>query len=192
MINTLQQSFRVHFRHLSLLALALCFTSGVYAADCPALLNHTFNRLQDDAPQNLCQYTGKVALVINTASYCGYTAQYEGLEKLYATYKDKGFVVLGFPSNDFSQEPGNNKEIADFCYNTYGVKFPMFAKSSVKGKNMNTLFAALSKASGKSPGWNFHKYLLDKEGNLVANYGSSVSPDDKNLVAAIEKALAKK
>ncbi len=85
-----------------------------------------------------------------------------------------------------------NKEIADFCYNTYGVKFPMFAKSSVKGKDMNPLFSALSKASGKSPGWNFHKYLIDKEGKLVANYGSSVSPDDKNLVAAIEKALATK
>jgi glutathione peroxidase len=165
---------------------------SVYANDCPSLLDHKFNRLQDDAPQNLCQYAGKVALVINTASYCGYTAQYEGLEKLYAKYKDKGLVVLGFPSNDFSQEPGNNKEIADFCYNTYGVKFPMFAKSSVKGKDMNPLFAALSKASGKSPGWNFHKYLIDKEGKLVANYGSSVSPDDKNLVSAIEKALSVK
>ncbi len=192
MTNTQQQSFWFQLRRVCLFACASLFASSVYAMDCPTLLDHKFNRLQDDAPQNLCQYSGKVTLVINTASYCGYTAQYEGLEKLYAKYKDKGFVVLGFPSNDFSQEPGNNKEIADFCYNTYGVKFPMFAKSSVKGKEMNPLFAALSKASGKSPGWNFHKYLLDKEGKLLANYGSSVSPDDKNLVATIEKALAVK
>jgi len=192
MTNTQQQSFLFQLRRVCLAACACLFASSVYAMDCPTLLDHKFNRLQDDAPQNLCQYSGKVTLVINTASYCGYTAQYEGLEKLYAKYKDKGFVVLGFPSNDFSQEPGNNKEIADFCYNTYGVKFPMFAKSSVKGKEMNPLFAALSKASGKSPGWNFHKYLIDKEGKLLANYGSSVSPDDKNLVAAIEKALAVK
>ena len=192
MTNTQQQSFLFQLRRVCLAACACLFACSVYAMDCPTLLDHKFNRLQDDAPQNLCQYSGKVTLVINPASYCGYTAQYEGLEKLYAKYKDKGFVVLGFPSNDFSQEPGNNKEIADFCYNTYGVKFPMFAKSSVKGKEMNPLFAALSKASGKSPGWNFHKYLLDKEGKLLANYGSSVSPDDKNLVATIEKALAVK
>lgn len=192
MTNTQQHSFWFQLRRVYLVACASLFASSVYAMDCPTLLDHKFNRLQDDAPQNLCQYSGKVTLVINTASYCGYTAQYDGLEKLYAKYKDKGFVVLGFPSNDFSQEPGNNKEIADFCYNTYGVKFPMFAKSSVRGKEMNPLFAALSKASGKSPGWNFHKYLIDKEGKLLANYGSSVSPDDKNLVATIEKALAVK
>ncbi len=192
MTNSLQRSFLSQLSRFCLLACSSLMAVSVYASDCPSLLDHKFNRLQDDAPQNLCQYSGKVALVINTASYCGYTAQYEGLEKLYAKYKDKGLVVLGFPSNDFSQEPGNNKEIADFCYNTYGVKFPMFAKSSVKGKDMNPLFAALSKASGKSPGWNFHKYLIDKEGKLVANYGSSVSPDDKNLVAAIEKALSSK
>ena len=192
MTNTQQQSFWFQLRRVCFVACASLFASSVYAMDCPTLLDHKFNRLQDDAPQNLCQYSGKVTLVINTASYCGYTAQYEGLEKLYAKYKDKGFVVLGFPSNDFSQEPGNNKDIADFCYNTYGVKFPMFAKSSVRGKEMNPLFAALSKASGKSPGWNFHKYLIDKEGKLLANYGSSVSPDDKNLVATIEKALAVK
>jgi hypothetical protein len=110
------------------LVLGLMMASAVVPAaanECPALLNHKFNRLQDDSPQNLCQYSGKVVLVVNTASYCGFTSQYEGLEKLYASYKDKGLVVLGFPSNDFSQEPGNNKEIADFCYNTYGVKFPI-------------------------------------------------------------------
>lgn len=160
------------------------------AENCPALLNFKFNRLQDDAQQNLCQYAGKVTLIVNTASYCGYTAQYDGLEKLYAKYKDKGLVVLGFPSNDFSQEPGDNKEIADFCTNTYGVKFPMFAKSAVRGKDVNPLFAALIKTSGKAPAWNFSKYLIDRNGKLLSNYGSTTRPDDKNLVSAIEKALA--
>ena len=160
------------------------------ASECPALLNHKFNRLQDDSPQNLCQYSGKVVLVVNTASYCGFTSQYEGLEKLYANYKDKGLVILGFPSNDFSQEPGNNKEIADFCYNTYGVKFPMFAKTSVKGKEANALFAALVKAGAKAPSWNFNKYLIDREGKLVAGYGSTTRPDEKTFVSALEKALA--
>jgi glutathione peroxidase len=160
------------------------------AEECPALLNHKFNRLQDDSPQNLCQYAGKVTLVVNTASYCGFTSQYEGLEKLYADYKNKGLVVLGFPSNDFSQEPGNSKEIADFCYNTYGVKFPMFAKSSVKGKEANALFAALVKAGAKSPAWNFNKYLIDRDGKLVGSYGSTTRPDEKAFVSALEKALA--
>ncbi len=160
------------------------------AGECSSLLNHKFNRLQDDSPQDLCQYSGKVVLVVNTASYCGFTSQYEGLEKLYANYKDKGLVVLGFPSNDFSQEPGNNKEIADFCYNTYGVKFPMFAKTSVKGKEANALFAALLKAGAKAPAWNFNKYLIDREGKLVSSYGSTTRPDEKTFVSALEKALA--
>ena len=160
------------------------------AEECPTLLNHKFNRLQDDSPQNLCQYTGKVTLVVNTASYCGFTSQYEGLEKLYANYKDKGLVVLGFPSNDFSQEPGNSKEIADFCYNTYGVKFPMFAKSSVKGKDANAIFTGLFKAGAKTPSWNFNKYLIDRDGKLVGSYGSTTRPDEKAFVAALEKALA--
>jgi glutathione peroxidase len=104
--------------------------------------------------------------------------------------KDKGLVVLGFPSNDFSQEPGNNKEIADFCYNTYGVKFPMFAKSSVKGKDANAMFTGLFKAGAKTPSWNFNKYLIDRDGKLVGSYGSTTRPDEKSFVSALEKALA--
>jgi glutathione peroxidase len=176
-----------------LMVLATAYTLAPTAAaaeECPTLLNHKFNRLQDDSPQNLCQYAGKVTLVVNTASYCGFTSQYEGLEKLYANYKDKGLIVLGFPSNDFSQEPGNNKEIADFCYNTYGVKFPMFAKSSVKGKEANAMFTALFKAGAKSPAWNFNKYLIDRDGKLVGSYGSTTRPDEKAFVVALEKALA--
>ena len=126
----------------SLLLLAGTVLPGIASAQaagkpepaCPALLNQQFQRLQDDAPQNLCQYAGKVALVVNTASYCGYTSQYEGLEALYAKYRERGLVVLGFPSNDFgAQEPGNSRQIADFCFNTYGVRFPMFAKTTVVG-----------------------------------------------------------
>ena len=160
-------------------------------ANCPAILKQTFKRLQDEAPQDLCQYAGKVILVVNTASYCGFTNQYEGLEAMYAKYGSKGLVVLGFPSNDFGQqEPGSSKEIADFCYNTYGVKFPMFSKSVVSGKEPNPLFANLIKATGKAPAWNFHKYLIDRNGKVVDNFGSKVKPDDKQLVGAVEKALA--
>jgi len=160
-------------------------------ASCPAILKHTFNRLQDDAPQDLCQYAGKVILVVNTASYCGYTPQYKGLEEMYAKYAPKGLVVLGFPSNDFGkQEPGNSKEIADFCYNTYGVKFPMFAKSVVSGSAPNPFYTRLIQATGKTPAWNFHKYLIDRKGNVIESFPSKVTPDDKALVNAVEKALA--
>jgi glutathione peroxidase len=176
----------------TLLTLLALMPRASIAGECPSLLNFKHSRLQDDSPQNLCQYAGKVTLVVNTASYCGFTSQYEGLEKLYANYKDKGLVILGFPSNDFSQEPGDSKEIADFCYNTYGVKFPMFSKTAVKGKDAHPLFAALAKTSGKTPGWNFNKYLIDREGKLVSHYGSMTSPNDKALLAAIEKALTTK
>jgi len=160
-------------------------------AACPAVLHQSFKRLQDDVPQDLCQYAGKVVLVVNTASYCGFTSQYQGLEALYAKYGSRGLVVLGFPSNDFGkQEPGNAKEIADFCFNTYGVKFPMFAKSSVKGPQANPLHASLIKATGEEPKWNFTKYLIDRNGNIVEYFPSKVTPEDKVLVSKIEKALA--
>ncbi len=160
------------------------------AANCPVLLKQTFKRLQDETPQDLCQYAGKVVLVVNTASYCGYTSQYDGLEKLYAKYAPKGLVVLGFPSNDFGkQEPGSSKEIADFCYNTYGVKFPMFAKSSVKGSAANPLHASLIKVTGKEPKWNFTKYLIGRDGKVIDVYPSKVTPDDKVMVSRIEQAL---
>lgn len=162
-------------------------------ATCPATLNHTVQRLQDEAPQNLCQYAGKVVLAVNTASYCGYTVQYEGLEKLYAKYKDQGLVVLGFASNDFGQqEPGANKEIAEFCNNTYGVKFPMFAKTSVVGANSNAFYQSLMKAGAQPPKWNFHKILLDRKGNVLASYPSKVTPGDNKLIADIEQAMAQK
>ncbi len=161
------------------------------AVACPALLQQTFPRLQDEKPQSLCQYAGKVLLVVNTASFCSYTPQYEGLEALHAKYALRGLVVLGFPTNDFGQqEPGDSKQIADFCFNTYGVRFPMFGKSTVKGKDANPLFTALTKATGTAPGWNFHKYLIDRQGRPVASYNSQIAPGNPMLVAAVEKALA--
>jgi len=163
------------------------------AAACPALLNKTFPRLQDEKPQALCHYSGQGLLVVNTASYCGFTKQYKGLEALYAKYKDKGLVVLGFPSNDFgSQEPGTAKEIAEFCANTYGVKFPMFAKSHVVGDDANPLHAELRKATGTRPKWNFYKYLIGRDGQAVKAYSSMTSPDDRDLIEDIEKQLAAK
>ncbi|XYJ10657.1 glutathione peroxidase [Telluria sp. B2] len=158
-------------------------------ASCPALLNQNFKRLQDEAPQNLCQYAGKVVLVVNTASYCGYTKQYEGLEKLYSKYGPRGLVVLGFPSNDFKQEAENAKEIADLCYNTYGVKFPMFAKTVVSGPNANPLHASLAKQTGKEPKWNFTKYLIGRDGKVIEHFPSKVAPEDPQLVSKIEAAL---
>jgi glutathione peroxidase len=159
------------------------------AASCPAVLKHSFKRLQDEAPQDLCQYAGKVVLVVNTASYCGYTPQYQGLEALYAKYAARGLVVLGFPSNDFKQESDDAKKIADLCYNTYGVKFPMFASSSVTGASANPLYSELIKATGNQPKWNFNKYLIDRNGKVLEYFPSKVTPQDPALVSKIEQAL---
>jgi glutathione peroxidase len=165
---------------------------AVAPASCPAILKQSFKRLQDEAPQDLCQYAGKVVLVVNTASFCGYTKQYEGLEKLYAKYAQRGFVILGFPSNDFGkQEPGSAKEIADLCFNTYGVKFPMFAKSAVIGDDANPLHAQLTKATGQAPKWNFTKYLIDRQGKVIEHFPSKVAPEDAQLVAKVEAALGR-
>jgi glutathione peroxidase len=155
-------------------------------AACPALLDRNMANLLDQ-PQSLCDYAGSVLLVVNTASECGYTPQYEGLEALYRKYKSRGLVVLGFPSNDFGgQEPGGNKDIAAFCVNQYAIDFPMFAKSELR---KNPLFADLIKASGAAPRWNFHKYLVDRSGARVQSFDTRVAPDDPKLVGAIERLL---
>lgn len=160
---------------------------------CPALLNQSFKRLQDEVPQTLCQYSGRVLLVVNTASYCGFTRQYEGLEALHAKYQPRGLTVLGFPSNDFgNQEPGDSKQIADFCFNTYGVKFPMFAKTVVSGAAANPLYTELARQTGSPPRWNFHKYLIDRNGRVSGAYGSRTAPDDPKLIADIERLLTQK
>ena len=174
---------------LIFLLLTVGFTS-VHAA-CPPLLDAAVPALSDDRPESLCQYQGKVLLVVNTASQCGYTPQYEGLEKLYRRYKDKGLIVMGFPSNDFGgQEPGSNKDIAKFCEINYGVSFPMFAKSGVAKGTINPFYERLARASKSRPRWNFHKYLVDRKGETVLAYESAVTPSDPRFVETIERLLA--
>lgn len=169
---------------------AAAATGSGAAASCPALLNKTFPRLQDEKPQSLCQYSGKVLLVVNTASKCGFAAQFEGLEALYAKYKDQGLVVIGFPSADFmKQEFESGKQIAEFCQNTYGVKFPMMAKTRVSGDEANPLFAELIKTSGTRPKWNFYKYLISRDGKTVKAYSTATNPKDTDFISDIEKAL---
>lgn len=187
----------MRFRSSMLLSLVLAIgaaspwaASAADARACPVLLDHSAPRLQDNAPQSLCQFAGRVVLVVNTASYCGYTPQYEGLEKLHARYAARGFTVLGFPSNDFKQEAADSKAIADLCFNTYGVKFPMFARVPVTGANAHPFYAALAKASNQSPRWNFHKYLIDREGRVVADFPSAIDPLDARLTAQIDRLLA--
>lgn len=161
------------------------------ASPCPPILQHTFPRLQDEKPQNLCQYAGRVVLVVNTASYCGFTQQYKGLEELYRRYRDRGLVVLGFPSNDFGQqEPGSNQQIAEFCENTFGVQFPMFAKSHVRGPEANPLFRQLVERTGTTPKWNFYKYLISRDGRTVLAYSSMTAPDSSTLRRDLERLLA--
>ena len=155
-------------------------------AACPALLDRQMQTL-DERTQSLCEYTGKVLLVVNTASECGYTPQYDGLEALYRKYKARGLVVLGFPMNDFgAQEPGSNKEISAFCVNQYAIDFPMFAKTAL---GTNPFYGGLAKASGQQPKWNFHKYLIGRDGQQVQSFPSAVEPDDPKLIAAIEQLL---
>ena len=152
---------------------------AAFGAECPALLNHSFPSLLDGKPQSLCQYQGKVILVVNTASHCGFTPQYDGLEKLYTRLKGKGVVVLGFPSNDFGeQEPGSKAEIADFCRLNYGVDFPMFDKITVKGKGTHAFYRKLAETTGSKPGWNFHKYLVNRDATRVLSFDSATAPED--------------
>ena len=161
-------------------------------ATCPRLLRHTHDRLQDEKPQSLCQYAGQVVVVVNTASFCGLTPQYKGLEDLHARYKGRGLVVLGFPSNDFSQEPESNQKIADFCENTFGVKFPMFSKTSVTGNQAVPLFKQLAELTGTRPRWNFYKYVIARDGTHAVAFSSMTGPQDKSFVAEVEKQLSVK
>jgi glutathione peroxidase len=173
-------------------SLAVAAPSGQAGDACPKLLQYTFPTLLDEKPTSLCEYAGKVILVVNTASYCGFTPQYQGLETLYADLRARGLVVLGFPSNDFgSQEPGSNKQIAEFCAQTYGVKFPMFAKTAVSGRAAHPFFQSLAQQGGQALAWNFHKYLIDRSGRQVVSFGSRTEPTDRRLLAQIESFLAR-
>jgi glutathione peroxidase len=172
--------------------LLLC-ALGAPALACESpLLDQTFRKLASTDEVNLCEtYHDKVVLVVNTASKCGNTPQYDGLEKLYAQYGEDGLVVLGFPSNDFmGQEPGTEEEIQEFCRLTYNVKFPMFEKTAVKADDAHPFFVQLAEISGTYPRWNFHKYLIGRDGRLISEFSPRTQPYDDQLVEAIEAALA--
>lgn len=157
-------------------------------ADC-GLLQHRAERLLGD-DEDLCRYAGKPVLVVNTASLCGLTPQYEGLQKLYVRYQDRGLVVLGFPSADFgNQEYADETTTAKFCKKNYGVTFPMFRSTPVTGAAAHPLFKQLAKTSGSTPKWNFHKYLIGADGKIVRAFDSAVLPDSPELIAALEAAL---
>ena len=183
--------FRLIFLIFGLWAVAAPAHSATESA-CPRVLQHNILRLQDEKPQALCQYAGQVVVVVNTASFCGFTSQYKGLEPLYAKYKDRGLVVLGFPSNDFSQEPESNAKIADFCENTFGVKFPMFVKTTVRGNDAIPLFKQLADQTGTAPKWNFYKYVISRDGQHIKSFNSMTGPQDKSFVQEIEKQLSAK
>lgn len=163
--------------------------SGVQAA---SVLDHDYRRLTQREPVNLAQaHAGQVLVVVNTASKCGFTKQYEGLEALHQQLAPRGFAVIGFPSNDFmGQEPGSEEEIAQFCTLTYGVRFPMYEKVVVSGEQATGLYRQLTAATGVAPGWNFHKYVVGRDGTVRAQFGSRTTPDAPELLAAIEQALA--
>lgn len=163
----------------------------VQASDCPDLLKFVKRKLNSQDTVNLCHtYQGKAVLFVNTASYCGFTPQFEGLEALYSQYQDQGLVVLGFPSNDFNQEDKSEVKTGQICRLTYGVTFPMFEAMSVKGVEADPMYRMLASKSGQVPKWNFHKYLMSRDGKVVKGYNSAVKPTDNKLITDIEKALA--
>lgn len=169
------------------IAAALCFLPGLASA-CPSLLNHRFDSLQGK-PVNLCEYANRPILVVNTASKCGYTPQFEKLEALHKRYRGRGLVVLGFPSNDFNQELASNREIADFCRLTYLIEFPMIEKGAVRGAAAGPFFRQLSAASGEAPQWNFHKYLIAPDGKTVYSFRSQVEPDSREIMDKLRPML---
>jgi len=166
----------------------LLLSSQASAASCPPLLNRTITTLQGES-LNLCKYAGKPILVVNTASKCGYTGQFEKLEGLYKQYQTQGLLVLGFPSNDFHQELSSNGEIAKFCKLTYKVQFPMSEPSSVSGPNANPFFKSLAQASGAAPQWNFHKYLISSDGKTVYSFATPVEPDSAAIMDKLKTML---
>src|SRR6202142_4520969 len=176
------------FGVLLIMATSLFAASGIYG--------FTLNSI-DGKPAPRADYKGKVVLVVNVASQCGYTPQYTALESIYEKYKDQGFVILGFPANNFgAQEPGTNEEIKTFCSRKYNVTFPMYGKVSVKGDDQTPLYQYLTKQTGPSIAgdikWNFTKFLVDRNGNVVERFESAVTPDSKEVVSAVEKQLSQK
>jgi glutathione peroxidase len=173
------------------LAASFLFVAGPAAAAeaCPAFLDHEFKKLRSRDSVNLCEAAaGKTLLVVNTASHCGYTRQFEGLEALHQKYKDGGLFVVGFPSDDFKQEADTEAETAEVCFVNYGVTFTMLSPTSVKGADANPVFAELA-ARTEAPAWNFNKYLVSADGKVVQHFASKVKPESAELTGAIEKLL---
>jgi glutathione peroxidase len=157
---------------------------------CPAILNHEIRLLDSKEVVNLCKHKDKVILAVNVASRCGFTYQYEALQNLFDGYKEEDFVILGFPSRDFMyQEFDDEGKVKEFCNTKYGVSFPMFATSSVKGKKANSFYQNLALITGKSPDWNFTKYLISKDGEVLKPFSKNIEPDSKEIISAIEGLL---
>lgn len=174
-------------------SLALALLAGPAVAEqCPALLKHELPKLRSKETIDLCeQFQGKALVVVNTASFCGFAPQFKGLEALYQRYKDDGLMVLGVPSDDFFQESDDAAETAEVCYVNYGVTFPMAQTQPVRGRDAIPLFKELAKQAGGAPRWNFYKYVVDRNGQVVEYFSSKVEPNDPAMIAAVEKALGK-
>ena len=183
-------SLQAQIRKVLAAVLLLTAAQGA-SASCPPALDFYKRPLAADTAVHLCDVMrGKVVLVVNTASKCAYTPQYDGLEKLYDRYREQGLVVAGFPSNDFAgQEPGTESQIREFCRLTYAVEFPMFEKTRVRGASADPFYKHLAALAGEQPRWNFHKYLIDREGRVVASFPSQVKPEDQRLIESIEALL---
>jgi glutathione peroxidase len=167
----------------------LAYGAAAHAADCPAYLDHEFTRLHSTQVVNLCdEYAGKPLLIVNTASHCGFTPQFKGLEALHQQYRDRGLVVIGFPSDDFDQEVADQAKTAEICYVNFGVKFTMLAPSAVTGADANPVFRELARQT-EAPGWNFNKYLVAPDGKVIRHFDSTVAPEAKELQKAIETLL---
>jgi len=176
---------------VALLALAMPVAPAL-ASECPVVLQHELPKLRSKDSVDLCQtFQGKALVVVNTASHCGFTPQFKGLEALYQRYKDDGLEVLGVPSDDFFQESDEEAETAEVCYVNYGVTFTMTQTQAVRGRDATPLFRELAEQAGQAPRWNFYKYVVDRQGRVVAHFSSKVKPDDPRLIAAVEKALAR-
>ena len=169
-------------------AVGLAGATGAHAS-CPEYLDHSMRRLHSQEDVNLCEVTaGKPVLIVNTASHCGFTPQFKGLEAVHQSYKDRGLVVVGFASDSFKQEADSEEEAADVCYVNYGVSFTMLAPTPVRGDEANPVFQALGDAAGE-PRWNFNKYLVDSDGTVIEHFDRSTSPSSAQMTAAIEKVL---
>jgi glutathione peroxidase len=167
----------------------LLITGNYVYSDCPKILDHEIRLLDSSESINLCKFEDKVILAVNVASRCGFTYQYESLQALYKEHEGEDFVILGFPSRDFMfQEYSDESKVKEFCNTEYGVTFPLFATSSVKGRKANSFFKALTEESGVKPGWNFHKYLISRNGK-VASFDTKVEPDGEKLAKEINKLL---